>query len=107
MRISDWSSDVCSSDLPDIRDNQGTTPLMLAVTQNAPGCVAALLNPPAGSRRADVNLANGSGETPLIRAVQLRNLDPVRTLPKAGADPDPADHQIGRASCRERVCQYV
>src|SRR3546814_3254364 len=101
MRISDWSSAVCSSDLPtyvrfllehganpDIRDNQGTTPLMLAVTQNAPGCVAALLNPPAGSRRADVNLANGSGETPLIRAVQLRNLDLVRTLLKAGADPD-------------------
>src|SRR3546814_11442523 len=54
---------------PDIRDNQGTTPLMLAVTQNAPGCVAALLNPPAGSRRADVNLANGSGKTPLTRPV--------------------------------------
>ncbi|RIA44421.1 ankyrin repeat protein [Hephaestia caeni] len=80
---------------PDIRDNQGTTPLMLAVTQNAPACVAALLNPPAGSRRADVNLANGSGETPLIRAVQLRNLDLVRTLLKAGADPDQADHLAG------------
>src|SRR3546814_10574293 len=68
---------------------------MLAVTQNAPGCVAALLNPPAGSRRADVNLANGSGETPLIRAVQLRNLDLVRTLLKAGADPDQADPLAG------------
>src|SRR3546814_16899379 len=75
MRISDWSSAVCSSDLPtyvrfllehganpDIRDNQGTTPLMLAVTQNAPGCVAALLNPPAGRSEAR-RVGNASGRT--------------------------------------------
>ncbi|MCM8731167.1 ankyrin repeat domain-containing protein [Hephaestia sp. GCM10023244] len=80
---------------PDIRDNQGTTPLMLAITQNAAACVTALLNPPKGGKRADVNLANGSGETPLIRAVQLRNLDLVRTLLKAGANPDQADHLAG------------
>src|SRR3546814_19480851 len=71
---------------------------MLAVTQNAPGCVAALINPPAGSRRDDVNLANGSGETPLIRAVQLRNLDLVRNLLKAGADPYQADQLAGTSA---------
>ncbi|HVI98083.1 MAG TPA: ankyrin repeat domain-containing protein [Sphingomonas sp.] len=80
---------------PDIRDNQGATPLMLAVTLNEPGCVEALLNPRSGARKANVNLANGSGETPLIRAVQMRNLELVRTLLEAGADPDQADHVAG------------
>src|SRR3546814_6159671 len=94
-RISDWSSDVCSSDLVDVD-----------------GAVAV--------ERLD--------QQPDRRLVVLRGLDRVlhhllavfdvvdRDDGHAGADagverrtvPAPfADAEIGRASCRERVCQYV
>src|SRR3546814_6862020 len=69
MRISDWSSDVCSSDLR-VRPLEHHTDA-LAV-------------------RHEVNLA------PVHRTV-IHAQVPAR----AHAD------EIGRASCRERVCQYV
>src|SRR3546814_3048442 len=62
MRISDWSSDVCSSDLQ-------------VGTQGLPG-------------RRQAALAQGGADAGgQVRAV--------------------AQQEIGRASCRERVCQYV
>src|SRR3546814_5756131 len=67
MRISDWSSDVCSSDLR----RQGV---------ESGGVTGAL----AGRERPDQRDRRG-GRT-------VRNL---------------ACRKIGRASCRERVCQYV
>src|SRR3546814_11701898 len=60
MRISDWSSDVCSSDL--------------------------LLG-----RRTAALIAVSESEADLVRGLRL--VDPRRL------------HEIGRASCRERVCQ--
>src|SRR3546814_4317623 len=65
MRISDWSSDVCSSDL------------------QSP--VAA-----AGDHLV--------GAVDAARLHLRRRLDPGAALPL---------DEIGRASCRERVCQYV
>src|SRR3546814_12532666 len=78
---------------------------------------------------AQVDKANGSGETPLIRAVQLRDVGLVRLLVAQGANPDRrdtiagmsardyaqrdnptpglAEAQSGRASCRERVCRTI
>src|SRR3546814_1026254 len=38
MRISDWSSDVCSSDLPSIHEGGGTVPY--DVVQDHPDCAA-------------------------------------------------------------------
>src|SRR3546814_4579477 len=86
MRISDWSSDVCSSDL-DCTDG-----------------VAAVLEPgddpaPVGGVRPGavheddrrLRLARPFRR----RAVSLRSDDLGR------------GEEIGRASCRERVCQYV
>src|SRR3546814_8929513 len=66
MRISDWSSDVCSSDLaqPDIGEEV----------------------PARGRDRRG----------PPIRALG-------HEIGRVGA----IHHNIGRASCRERVCQYV
>src|SRR3546814_8903602 len=65
MRISDWSSDVCSSDLPG------------AIPPKSSGFPR-----PGGARRAP--------------AIFLQRYSrPVRKV------------EIGRASCRERVCQYV
>src|SRR3546814_8124321 len=63
MRISDWSSDVCSSDLLD-------------------GSVGALID--------------------------RYQTDPVtKEVVSETVTVDQMHHQIGRASCRERVCQYV
>src|SRR3546814_10373006 len=64
MRISDWSSDVCSSDLTTARSSAG-------MTTRAPS-VSSVTRP----------------VRPLMATIR-----PVV--------------QIGRASCRERVCQYV
>src|SRR3546814_6855378 len=75
MRISDWSSDVCSSDL-----SGGDRP------------------------RADA---------PCPWPIAVGRLDPIypgRDEPNAQrAEPAQgrAARQIGRESCRERVCQYV
>src|SRR3546814_5160527 len=84
MRISDWSSDVCSSDL-----NRG----LHAVDEmnDAP----LVVDPQTvGSDGAE------TGMTPdlFVTRQQFRiQIDLGRQ----------AVHQIGRASCRERVCQYV
>src|SRR3546814_4503284 len=79
MRISDWSSDVCSSDLP------------LLATLHSP--VVATPGEMRGSswRRDRVDHAGyGIG---------------WRIYDYAGHRV--VYHEIGRASCRERVCQYV
>src|SRR3546814_3223841 len=79
MRISDWSSDVCSSDLHALDD----------LGEIAGGIL----------RRLQAELgAAGRGE-----AVDPR-LD--GTIGE-GVDMQHGDLEIGRASCRERVCQYV
>src|SRR3546814_1142529 len=62
MRISDWSSDVCSSDLE------------------------------LGEH--DAGDIDGAGELPRLHEA---------VLPRRRVEHE----QIGRASCRERVCQYV
>src|SRR3546814_7159592 len=68
MRISDWSSDVCSSDL--------------------------------ALRVAALDLQLGQG-------LQLLGLVFGHVHDEIFAARDHLGHQIGRASCRERVCQYV
>src|SRR3546814_3570892 len=72
MRISDWSSDVCSSDLYRSRRRP-------AERRRAPHAGPA----PGGRRRRR-----------------------ARALCNPAAAPE-GDREIGRASCRERVCQYV
>src|SRR3546814_15801643 len=82
MRISDWSSDVCSSDLPLFR---GREPL-----------VAAEQLVKAGRER----LAE------LLVELVDPEIDALR-LPHQPVDLLQALLEIGRATCRERVCQYV
>src|SRR3546814_9829000 len=78
MRISDWSSDVCSSDLSSRVEG---------------GCIA--------SDMADLLMMRSWR---LLRQTRRRppsacGLHCRRRMAQGG--------QIGRASCRERVCQYV
>src|SRR3546814_5826686 len=81
MRISDWSSDVCSSDLRFL--DQGGDPVK---------------RQPLNGERGEVQDQD--------RAVAV-----VAQDPEIGGDPFQdvpiGGRQIGRASCRERVCQYV
>src|SRR3546814_5291998 len=75
MRISDWSSDVCSSDLA----NYGRQPFV----------------------ELEPDLARNLGLAVIDRGLQHLAL---------GREPEAVvDHlgKIGRAACRERVCQYV
>ncbi len=75
---------------PDLRDGQGNTPLLLAVTYGQVGLIPLLI-----TARANPNLGNTAGETPLIRAVQRRDLAMARTLLSSGANPDQADRIAG------------
>src|SRR3546814_3877600 len=82
MRISDWSSDVCSSDLWLAAKKAD------AVVLSALDSIAWALN----VRGGDV------AHTPVALAYAIVSADGTADLYVA---------QIGRASCRERVCQYV
>lgn len=73
-----------------IQDRDGNTPLIFAAERGWGAGVDALL-----AKRANVNLANNAGITPLIRAVQAHDPDIVRKLLDAGADPDRADFGSG------------
>src|SRR3546814_12438341 len=56
------------------------------------------------------DLSNASREPKIARVTELTQTNQTRisALAQARADLDGfADSQIGRASCRERVCQYV
>src|SRR3546814_10246449 len=85
MRISDWSSDVCSSDLHASRGS-------------AQGGIR-LCRGPRRARRLPAHPHPAAGR--LIRAPATRT-----AIPSTLVSPRKAD-KIGRASCRERVCQYV
>src|SRR3546814_11641217 len=97
MRISDWSSDVCSSDLADERAPAAGA--FAFVERRADRCVAA----PAFELRGD---DAGIVEHEQIAGPQhLREIADVRIarLPAVGHEHPP----IGRAACRGRVCPYV
>src|SRR3546814_1286432 len=89
MRISDWSSDVCSSDLH-------------LVGRDAFGGVAVVYRVDHAEQvpRARVIAKFGEGHRCPYRGVGVL----ASVLAHAG---HVAADEIGRASCRERVCQYV
>ena len=71
---------------PDVKDNDGISPLMRAVELNFVEGIEAILK-----RNANVDYLNRSGETPLIKAVHLGRPNLVQILLDAGADPDRND----------------
>src|SRR3546814_20206109 len=95
MRISDWSSDVCSSDLI------GANGVAIIRRKNGAGPV--ILLPIAASAERQRMLPHR-----LIVAVDHMGERQVRQGGEIGfrAKIGPIV-EIGRASCRERVCQYV
>src|SRR3546814_19793247 len=96
MRISDWSSDVCSSDLRRrqrlARESQWGA--ALEVVQHEARVVAI----------AAADIVNGR---PLSPEDAARIAHAAARIAEAEAVPtDRPTQQIGRASGRERVCQY-
>src|SRR3546814_6240838 len=85
MRISDWSSDVCSSDLDCVSGYRWGTDALRYLE--------------AGERRERSHVGL-RGESPSDRRLTRRPGLVAQQAPHAVG-------QIGRASCRERVCQYV
>src|SRR3546814_4234535 len=90
MRISDWSSDVCSSDLR-----------MIPVIRDFHAALDSIWREFFYGTRLDTVEVNTTLNTTLCL---LRGMG-VQTVLRQ--DPPYYDRQIGRASCRERVCQYV
>src|SRR3546814_1776462 len=111
MRISDWSSDVCSSDLDAEKSRQTLAqPLICPVErrrlrvriddQNTPATGA----PGARQMQGERRLSNA--------ALLVEEGDDHRALRSARCKPCGAancvrKNQIGRASCRESGCQNV
>src|SRR3546814_3826648 len=100
MRMSDWSSDVCSSDLEEhrlSRDREGRHGTVVdretAGDHDKPGIGARAVEQ---ERRGHCSAVAEPAE-------------PGKAAARIGCDPVPdlGGLKLGRASCRERVCQYV
>src|SRR3546814_1486106 len=93
MRISDWSSDVCSSDLLQLFRRGGRPGQQADGVAILPGHHGILQQRRTGGEGCHAHTADmhpGPGRQ-------------LEVLGNAAIE----DHEIGRASCRERVCQYV
>src|SRR3546814_17279764 len=111
MRISDWSSDVCSSDLgiqrrPGGTDGGGRRPghrLCAAGLRATRWCnwltrlAHRMTNTATPSPQAAVHGSDIEGAQTSVHRVECRDNEGVSACCL----------EIGRASCRERVCQYV
>src|SRR3546814_10885430 len=93
MRISDWSSDVCSSDLH-MHVDVGQAEMMADLMHHHMG---------------DQHVERHARFHPFVQQRPAEQVDGRRQVAGLRRFPDrpPGVEEIGRASCRERVCQYV
>src|SRR3546814_11702460 len=117
MRISDWSSDVCSSDLAldaahhlhPFNDNAALAKQGTRILTHGKGVYVwdadgnQLLDAFAGLWC--VNIGYGRKELGEVAARQMTQLAYYNSFFQCTTEP--TIRPIGRASCRERVCQYV
>src|SRR3546814_8507345 len=104
MRSSDWSSDVCSSDL---LGKDGFGLCVEALVADLLAADAAAVEPQRlageagqeGAVVADRDEGAGEARQPVFEPVDRGKIEVVGRFVE--------QQQIGRASCRERVCQYV
>src|SRR3546814_10829191 len=87
MRISDWSSDVCSSDLLKLVKERGAD--------------FTIFSPRASAMAPHV------GDQTVASEWARRCNDLIYRVTQLFPDTFIGGCKIGRASCRERVCQYV
>src|SRR3546814_1645123 len=94
MRISDWSSDVCSSDL-----HTGLAFLGMTLTVNQPVFAGDTIHVECEVTAARPTSKPGRGIVTALNNVVNQNGEIALAYT--------ATRKIGRAPCRERVCQYV
>src|SRR3546814_20126172 len=106
MRISDWSSDVCSSDLTATRRRNGVQ-LMTAQQSIARRAFPdeALARFQSGYPDVHVKLSHTLHGHSLFTREALARL--AERLPIDRVEYNRGDLQIGSASWRERMCRYV
>src|SRR3546814_5825318 len=113
MRISDWSSDVCSSDLPWKRD-VGLVGIIECPHRSPRRIIAGELVAEAQTieRQPLIDYARLGVARALVLPAQCDQLV-MRVVPGDRGHVGALGAlqlqviEIGRASCRERVCQYV
>src|SRR3546814_14136683 len=110
MRISDWSSDVCSSDLLAIRT--GTlADARLIRTRIASRQFLTCAAPGYLDRTAPLDAVQDLDRHEHIVGTsttwKFKQGDRQVLYKPSGRFRCNSGHEIGRASCRERVCQYV
>src|SRR3546814_11698345 len=113
MRISDWSSDVCSSDLPARMSIKAASPFaafnnasmrfqfVSPTTSHSPLRSGNTHSLSLGHQR---QITRQKGVTIASVMIDCTTRMAQVTL---GVIPRPPKAETGRASCRERVCQYV
>src|SRR3546814_10988172 len=103
MRISDWSADVCSSDLSaETELFRIADPSVVQAEVSVPVSEGAHIKPGAPA----VIEAEGNEISARVRSV-TPSADPESRTIQVVLTPTSGGSKIGRASCRERVCQYV
>src|SRR3546814_7263701 len=106
MRSSDWSSDVCSSDLSDVLRAQRVFGQVIGKTKGVVELERDLARQGVAFAHANGSFVEQT-QTILQRLAEFGFL----ALQRLGDQRLRADQfgigEIGRASCRERVCQYV
>src|SRR3546814_6873622 len=133
MRISDWSSDVCSSDLADIALRGGRIAAIgKAGNPDIQPGVEIIIGPGTEIIAGEGKIVTAGGVDAHIHFICPQQIEEaiasgVTTMVGGGTGPATgtnattctpgpwhiermllaAEGQIGRASCRERVCQYV
>src|SRR3546814_12953999 len=119
MRISDWISDVCSSDLCTMRRHRSRSCSLSATRTHAfttslsgttvslirmPDAESLIRSPVISSHEQYLKRIDIDG---VLRAAACRCSAPIRTSDTDRHDLMLDPFKIGSASCRERVCQYV
>src|SRR3546814_8136821 len=104
--MSDWSSDVCSSDLLSVNHGWRLRSELLT----APGApVIDRLDGDTAQSRHSLNVQLVAGKPGMGVTLDGNWQSGFRLRAPAGSGQQDYRHrpEIGRASCRERVCQYV
>src|SRR3546814_15614870 len=99
MRISDWSSDVCSSDLPQDKLVELVHSLKAPYRQGA----CWVMNSDTLARIRKFKTTDGA----FVWQPGLVEGQAATLLGYPVVEAEDMPDAIGRASCRERVCQYV
>src|SRR3546814_12811605 len=106
MRISDWSSDVCSSDLPAHRLDAATAVELDYATRDWTPAGKSITEALYEGYEVQSVVLPGAKPHPtrLVQSAAMASVAP----PKPGYRPHVLDRlETGRASCRESVCKYV